>query len=71
MRKAEKKKELIKQNKERSTNRGNFDRSSSDNILHDKENQRTYGTDILYRALFENANDAIFFWMTTKLYAVV
>ena len=60
MHKAGRKKKRIKQNKERNTNRGNSKRSSSDNILHDKENQWTYGTDIPYRALFENANDVIF-----------
>ncbi len=53
-------KKRIEQNKEQHTNKGKLEHVSRDITMHDKIKQPVRDIDMRYRALFENANDAIF-----------
>lgn len=59
-------KKRIEQDKEQHTNRGKLEHASRDITMHDKIEQPVHDTEMRYRALFENANDAIFLMEVDK-----
>ncbi|MDT8300400.1 MAG: PAS domain S-box protein [Sedimentisphaerales bacterium] len=53
-------KKRIEQDKEHPINKGKLEHASRGITMHDRIKQPEYDTEMRYRALFENANDAIF-----------